>query len=167
MQELALIRPGSTADTELVLELDKTALKREFEERLAECGTLAFRVARGVLRNGADAEDVAQEAMLQAYRRFERLRDRSRFRAWLVRITFRLALDQARSSRRRLQFHIKENDYFGTLATVLDLVSQDLRKKGHRGHAETLGRLRDRLMYLQQGYRIEKMQSHTKIAGPL
>jgi len=87
----------------LVLELDNTALRREFEERLAECGTLAFRVARGVLRNGADAEDVAQEALLQAYRRFDRLRDRSRFRAWLVRITFRLALDQARTSRRREQ----------------------------------------------------------------
>jgi hypothetical protein len=28
-----------------------------------------------------------------------------------------------------LQFHIEENDYFGTLATVLDLVSQDLRRK--------------------------------------
>jgi hypothetical protein len=57
-----------------------------------------------------------------------------------------------------LQFHIEQNDSFGTLATVLDLVSQDLRKKGHHGHAETLGRLRDRLMYLQQEYRIEKMQ---------
>ena len=55
-----------------------------------------------------------------------------------------------------LQFHIKENDCFGTLATVLDLVSQDLRKKGDRSNAETLGRLRDRLMYLQQGYRIER-----------
>ena len=29
-----------------------------------------------------------------------------------------------------LQFHIEENDYFRTLATVLDLVSQDLQKKG-------------------------------------
>ena len=103
MQELALIRPGRKADTELVLERDKAALKREFEDRLAECGTLAFRVARSVLRNASDAEDVAQEAMLQAYRRFERLRDPSRFRVWLVRITFRLALDQARSSRRREQ----------------------------------------------------------------
>jgi len=103
MQELALIRPGRTTDTELVLELEKTALRREFEERLSECGTLAFRVARGVLRNAPDAEDVAQEAILQAYRRFARLRDRSRFRAWLVRITFRLALDHARSSRRREQ----------------------------------------------------------------
>ena len=63
-----------------------------------------------------------------------------------------------------LQFHIEENDCFGTLATVLDLVSQDLRKKGHHRNAETLGRLRDRLMYLQQGYRIEKIQPHSNSA---
>jgi hypothetical protein len=58
-----------------------------------------------------------------------------------------------------LQFHIEANDYFGTLATVLDLVSQDLRKKGHRSNAETLLRLRDNLVYLQQGYRIENVRS--------
>lgn len=56
-----------------------------------------------------------------------------------------------------LQFHIEANDYFGTLATVLDLVSQDLRKKGHRRNAETLLRLRDRLMQFQREYRIEKI----------
>ena len=60
--------------------------------------------------------------------------------------------------KRSLKFHIRANDYFGTLATVLDLVSQDLRKKGYRSNADTLGRQRDRLMYLQQGYRIEKIQ---------
>jgi len=41
--------------------MDQTELKKEFEERLAESGDAGFRVARGVLRNGADAEDVAQE----------------------------------------------------------------------------------------------------------
>jgi hypothetical protein len=56
-----------------------------------------------------------------------------------------------------LQFHIEAQDYFGTLATELDLVSQDLRKRGHRTNAETLVRLRDSLMHLQQGYRIEKI----------
>ncbi|MGB6667042.1 MAG: sigma-70 family RNA polymerase sigma factor [Candidatus Acidiferrum sp.] len=55
----------------------------------------------GVLRNSADPEEVAQEALLRAYQRFERLRDRTRFRAWLVRIAFRLAIDRARSSKRR------------------------------------------------------------------
>ena len=61
--------------------------------------------------------------------------------------------------RASLQFHIEENDYFGTLATVLDLVSQDLRKKGHPTNAETLLRQRDSLVYLQSGYRIEKIRA--------
>jgi RNA polymerase sigma-70 factor, ECF subfamily len=103
MQEVALIRPGRTTETELALEREQSALRREFEDHLEECGTLAFRVARGVLHNAADAEDIAQEALLRAYRRFDRLRDRTRFRAWLVRMTFRLALDQTRSTRRREQ----------------------------------------------------------------
>jgi RNA polymerase sigma-70 factor (ECF subfamily) len=119
MQELVLIQPGGTADRfaaaqdkdrftvahekedELAREAAQADTRREFEERLAECGPLAYRVARGVLRNTADAEDVAQEALLRAYRRFDRLRDRNRFRAWLVRIAFRLALDRLRSGKRR------------------------------------------------------------------
>jgi hypothetical protein len=64
-----------------------------------------------------------------------------------------------------LQFHIEENDYFGTLATVLDLVSQDLRKKGHLRNAETLLSLRDGLIYLQSEYRIEKIEPSSRIPG--
>src|SRR4051794_37505300 len=39
-------------------------LDREFEVRLTESSTLAFRVAYGVLRHRQDAEDVAQEAFV-------------------------------------------------------------------------------------------------------
>jgi RNA polymerase sigma-70 factor (ECF subfamily) len=77
------------------------ALEREFEARLVESSTLAFRVAFSVLRHQQDAEDVAQEAFARAYRLFQQLRDRTRFRAWLVRMTFRLALDRRRADRRR------------------------------------------------------------------
>ena len=77
--------------------------EREWDELLRENTPLAFRVARGVLRNDADAEDVAQEALLRAYRKFGRLRERARFRAWLVRISFRLALDRLRVLKRRQQ----------------------------------------------------------------
>ena len=76
-------------------------LEREFEDRLRESTTLAFRVAYGVLRNRQDAEDVAQEAFAKAHRNFTQLRDRDRFRAWLVRMTWRLAIDRWRSDRRR------------------------------------------------------------------
>ena len=101
MQELVLIQPIRAADEEWTREAVHAARRREFEARLAECGPLAYRVARGVLRNDADAEDVAQEALLRAYRRFDRLRDPLRFRGWLVRIVFRLALDRARAAKRR------------------------------------------------------------------
>ena len=69
------------------------ALIREFEAHLSECSSLVVRVAYSVLRNQPDAEDVAQEAFLRAYRRMRDLRDRAKFRAWLVRLTWRLALD--------------------------------------------------------------------------
>src|SRR6478752_453453 len=69
-------------------------LEREFEDRLRESTALAFRVAYGVLRNG-------QDAFAKAHRTFRQLRDRDRFRAWLVRMTWRLAIDRWRSDRRR------------------------------------------------------------------
>ena len=89
---------GGFSGTFVTLDED---LEREFENRLRESTTLAFRVAYGVLRHRQDAEDVAQEAFAKAYRRFGQLRDRDRFRAWLTRMTWRLAIDRWRSERRR------------------------------------------------------------------
>jgi RNA polymerase sigma-70 factor (ECF subfamily) len=77
------------------------ARERDFEARLADSGGLAFRVAYSVLRRREDAEDVAQEALARAFRRMDRLRDGAAFRAWLVRIVWRLALDHRRAAGRR------------------------------------------------------------------
>src|SRR5438128_2415261 len=81
--------------------------ERDFEARLVESSTLAFRVAFGVLRHRQDAEDVAQEAFVKAYRSFGQLRDRDRFRTWLVRMTWRLAIDRQRGDRRRTSRHVE------------------------------------------------------------
>ena len=80
----------------------ENVLEREFGERLRESSSLAFRVAFGVLRHREDAEDVAQEAFVRAHRRIAQLRDREAFRAWLVRMTWRLAIDRLRSDKRRV-----------------------------------------------------------------
>lgn len=77
------------------------SVEREFEDRLRDSSALAVRVAFGVLRQREDAEDVAQEAFAKAYRRFAALRDPIRFRAWIVRVTWRLAIDRWRADRRR------------------------------------------------------------------
>ena len=94
MQESASRYPGVLVSLEADLE-------REFEDRLQESSALAVRVAYGVLRQREDAEDVAQEAFARAYRQFSSLRDPARFRGWLVRVTWRLAIDRWRSDRRR------------------------------------------------------------------
>jgi RNA polymerase sigma-70 factor (ECF subfamily) len=96
MNDLADGYPGT------LVSIDE-GLAREFEERLRDCGTLAFRVAYSVLRHREDAEDVAQESLAKAYRSFRQLRDRDRFRAWLVRATWRMALDWRRGDKRRVQ----------------------------------------------------------------
>ena len=73
-----------------------------FGERIAENQRRVFQIALSVLGNPSDAEDVAQEAFLRAYQKFDSLREAEKFRAWVNRIVFRLALNRKRSYRRRL-----------------------------------------------------------------
>lgn len=91
-------------------------VSREFEARLVECSTLAFRVAYGVLRHREDAEDAAQEAFARAYRAFSQLRDRDRFRAWIVKATWRVAINR---------YHEKKRRSGRELAVDVDAVSPD------------------------------------------
>jgi RNA polymerase sigma-70 factor (ECF subfamily) len=71
-------------------------------ERIAENQRRVFQIAYSILGNTADAEDVAQEAFLQAYQKFALLREAEKFRGWVNRIVFRLALNRQRGHRRRL-----------------------------------------------------------------
>ena len=84
--------------------LGATAAKGEdeFAARVAQTERRVFQIAYGVLGNAAEAEDVAQEAFLRAYRRWGRLREPDKFRAWVCRITFHLALNQRRRRLRQL-----------------------------------------------------------------
>jgi RNA polymerase sigma-70 factor (ECF subfamily) len=99
MRELALLQPGKLEAA--ISSPQEAVAHRELDQLLRDNATLAYRVAFGVLRNVAEAEDVAQEALFRACRKFDRLRDARSFRGWLVRMTFRLALDRGRSARRR------------------------------------------------------------------
>ena len=54
-----------------------------------------------------------------------------------------------------LQFHIGAGDYFGTLATILDLMRQEIGKPRSRmRHSEMLRRKAEELVYLQLNFRI-------------
>ena len=57
----------------------------------------ARRVAVAALGNPAEADEAVQEACLTAWRQIDHLSDPGAFRAWLLRITWRKALDRRRS----------------------------------------------------------------------
>lgn len=58
-----------------------------------------FRLARNMIRNHEDAEEVAQSAFVQAFRNLSGFRGDSRFYTWLVRITVNQALMRMRQRR--------------------------------------------------------------------
>lgn len=58
-----------------------------------------FRVARGVLRNDAEAEDVVQATYVKAFTHLETFREEARFATWLTRIALNDALGRVRKRR--------------------------------------------------------------------
>jgi RNA polymerase sigma-70 factor (ECF subfamily) len=61
----------------------------------------AYALALRVTRSPADAEEVAQDAFVRAWRALPRFRGEARFGTWLHRIVLRRALDRAGALRRR------------------------------------------------------------------
>lgn len=72
----------------------------DFERRLRESQRVVYQVAYSVLANAADAEEVTQDVFLRAYRKRASLRDPEKFRAWVARMSWRLALNRQRASQR-------------------------------------------------------------------
>jgi RNA polymerase sigma-70 factor (ECF subfamily) len=64
-------------------------------------------VARLILRDDGRAEDVAQEALVTAWRRLQGLRDPDRFEAWLHRLLVHACYREARRDRRRGSIEIQ------------------------------------------------------------
>jgi RNA polymerase sigma-70 factor, ECF subfamily len=97
----AAIQAGKRVEA-LMATMELAVEDRGFSARVAENQRRVFQIAYSVLGNAADAEEVAQEAFLSAYQKFSQLRDAERFRAWVNRIAFRLALNRQRETRRQL-----------------------------------------------------------------
>src|SRR4051812_27697430 len=67
-----------------------------------------FRIARGVIRDDAEAEDIVQEAYVRAFANLDRFRGEARLSTWLTRIALNEAVDRLR--RRRPQVELAAVD---------------------------------------------------------
>src|ERR1700730_2299325 len=89
---------GPSDDAELV----RRALTRDdtaFRTIMERYNRRLYRIARGILRNDSEAEDVVQEAYVGAFAHLQDFRGESSLATWLSRITINEALGRLRRER--------------------------------------------------------------------
>jgi RNA polymerase sigma-70 factor (ECF subfamily) len=71
-----------------------------FEELFTQHKDRVYRLALRLVRNAADAEDVAQRVFLRVYERMDTIRRELELSHWLYRITMNLSIDLLRARKR-------------------------------------------------------------------
>ena len=74
-----------------------------FGELVTRHHAAVFRTALTVCRSRDEADEVAQEALIQAWRKLATFRAQAQFKTWLLRIAWRLAIARRRSVWSRLR----------------------------------------------------------------
>lgn len=81
-----------------------------FEQLVKTYQGIALRVAHLIVRDHAEAEDVTQDAFVNAYRALPRFNAGAPFRPWLLKIVRNEALNRVRGSKRRQQLALREGN---------------------------------------------------------
>ena len=128
---------NSLTDEEVVdrVSVGDTAL---FEILMRRHNQRVYRVARAVVKDEAEAEDVMQQAYLNAFLHLNQFERRSQFSTWLTRITVYEAL--ARRRKRRPQEPLPSGDAGTNENTMETLIAPDADPE-RRAYAAELGRV--------------------------
>ena len=95
-----------------------------FEFLCKQSANMVFRVARRMMRNKEDAEDVLQEAFKQAFIHLKTFNGHSRFSTWLSRIAINAALMKLRKKQRLWDVSLDESDENDQSSPRLDVEDQ-------------------------------------------
>ena len=87
---------GRVTDEELVL-LARQGDPDAFDQLVGRHQSAVYRAALAALRVREDAEEVAQDAFIRAWRALDRFRGDSSFRTWILRIAWNRAISKRRS----------------------------------------------------------------------
>jgi RNA polymerase sigma-70 factor (ECF subfamily) len=102
------VATGDEIDRQLVvraLDGERDAFRSLVERHQAR----VFALAKSLLRNHADAADIAQEAFVRAYGNLRRYRAEGSFTAWIARITSNLAIDFLRRQKSQASTELSDD----------------------------------------------------------
>jgi len=97
--------PAEVSDLDLV-RLAQGGDADAFGELVERNRRAVFRAALAALGSPAEADDVAQDAFVMAYRKLHSFRGEAAFRTWLLAIAWRKALDRRKSMARWLKLTV-------------------------------------------------------------
>jgi RNA polymerase sigma-70 factor (ECF subfamily) len=97
MLKASLVSPAEQSYEQTLLQRIRDGEHEVFYELIRPYEGRVYAAALAILRNEADAEDVAQEAFLKAFKHIRQFRAEARFSTWLIQIT----VNEARMRRRR------------------------------------------------------------------
>ena len=93
------------------------ALVERYERRI-------YHVVYGMVRNPEDAQEIAQEAFVKAYKHLGTFRLESRFYTWLCRIAMNLSIDHYRRMKHRRHSEYDDQRTSGADAGVIELATR-------------------------------------------
>jgi RNA polymerase sigma-70 factor, ECF subfamily len=96
---------GTEAD---LLERARQGDKDAFYNLVCPCERAVYTAAVSILNNSADAEEVAQEAVLKAFANLSSFRGEAKFGTWLIQITINESRLKLRKDRRHLYESVDE-----------------------------------------------------------
>jgi RNA polymerase sigma-70 factor, ECF subfamily len=95
-------RKGLTPDESQLIAQTLSGATEAFYELIRPHERSVYVAAFSILRNSAEAEDVAQESILKSFRHLSKFRGESKFSTWLLRITMNEARMRLRRQHREL-----------------------------------------------------------------
>src|SRR6202035_4877327 len=112
----SLEHPARPLNEEMLIQRIRDGEHDLFYELIRPYERRVYSAAFAILRNEADAEDVAQEAVLKAFKHIRQFRAEARFSTWLIQITvnearMRLRKDHARIMEAMVDQQDEEDHY--------------------------------------------------------
>jgi RNA polymerase sigma-70 factor, ECF subfamily len=102
------LRMATPMETQALADAAAAGDTDAFERLVREHQARVLNVAYRMLNDPHDAEDVCQDVFIKAFRALPRLRDRSQFGSWLLKITANCARDYLRRRKRRDEVPLEE-----------------------------------------------------------
>ena len=104
MPQTSLDNPAGQLTEDVLIRRVREGAHDLFYELIRPYERRVYSAAFSILQNQADAEDVAQEAVLKAFKHIGQFRAEARFSTWLIQIT----VNEARMRRRKEHAHMIE-----------------------------------------------------------